>query len=152
MTGDKEGAAWPLPKFYFSVDISGVGTDLPFQEVAGLDTETQIPEYRESNSKLFSSIKVPTIAKIGYITLKKGIFVKDNGFSGWCAKIKINTINRDTITIRLLDERGKPTMVWKRANAWPNKITGVDLKSNGNEVVLEMLELAHEALTIENGH
>jgi len=42
-------------------------------------------------------------------------------------------------------------MVWTLANAWPTKVTGVDLKSDGNQVTIESIELEHEGLTIENG-
>lgn len=150
MAGEKEGAVWPLPKFYFSVDITDVGDNLPFQEVSGLDTETQVIEYRAGNSKVFSTIKMPGIAKFGNVTLKKGVFVKDNKFFDWYSKIQMNTIKRESVTIKLLDESGKPTMTWKLANAWPTKITGTDLKSDGNEVAVETLEIAHEGLTIVN--
>ena len=44
-TGAEQDQYWPLPKFYFSVDI-GEYTDLPFQEVSGLDIETEAIEYR----------------------------------------------------------------------------------------------------------
>ena len=37
-TGGEQDQFWPLPKFYFSVDI-GDQTDLPFQEVSGLDID-----------------------------------------------------------------------------------------------------------------
>lgn len=150
MAGEKEDAVWPLPKFYFSVDIGDMGTNLPFQEVSGLEIETQMIEYRAGNSKAFSTIKMPGIEETGNVTLKKGVFVKDNKFFDWYAKIKMNTIKRESVTIKLLDEAGKPTMVWKLANAWPTKITGTDLKSDGNEVAVETLEIAHEGLTVGN--
>ncbi len=63
----------------------------------------------------------------------------------------MNTVKRETVTIQLLDETGSPTMTWTLANAWPTKITGTDMKSDGNEVAVEMLELAHEGFTIRNG-
>lgn len=151
MAGDKQDANWPLPKFYFEVDITDVGTKLPFQEVSGLDTETQIIEYRAGNSPTFSTIKMPGIAKVGNVTLKKGIFAKDNKFFDWQKNIKMNTIKRATVTIKLLDESGAPTMTWTLANAWPTKITGTDLKADGNEVAVESIEIAHEGLTIANG-
>ncbi len=149
MAGEAQDSVWPLPKFYFSVDI-GDQTDLPFQEVSGLDTETQAIEYRAGNNKVFSTIKMPGIAKFSNVTLKKGIFVKDNKFWDWYAKIKLNTIERVTVTIKLLDQEGAPTMVWTLANAWPTKITGTDMKSDGNEVAVETIEIAHEGLTIAN--
>ena len=148
--GSAQGNTWPLPKFYFSVDIDGVGTNLPFQEVSGLDAEAQVIEYRAGNSKSFSTIKMPGIVKSGNVTLKKGVFVKDNKFWDWFNQIKMNTIKRVPVTISLLDEAGKPTMVWTLANAWPAKITGTDMKSDGNEVAVESIEIAHEGLTIAN--
>lgn len=147
--GSKQSATWPLPKFYFKVDI-GDQKDVPFQEISGLDTETQSIEYRAGNSKEFSTVKMPGIKKTGNVTLKKGVFVKDNKFWDWYNQIKLNTIKRVTVTIQLCDESGSPTMVWTLANAWPTKITGTDLKSDGNEVAVETLEVAHEGLTIAN--
>jgi phage tail-like protein len=41
-------------------------------------------------------------------------------------------------------------MVWTLNNAWPAKITGTDLKAQGNEVAVETIEIAHEGLTIAN--
>ena len=48
-TGAEQDQFWPLPKFYFSVDIGDM-TDLPFQEVSGLEVETEMIEYRHGNS------------------------------------------------------------------------------------------------------
>ena len=62
----------------------------------------------------------------------------------------MNTIKRKPVTISLLDEAGSPTMVWTLANAWPTKITGTDLKSQGNEVAVETIVISHEGLTIAN--
>jgi len=146
MAGDANDKVWPLPKFYFSVSIDG--KVMPFQEVYGLDTETQIIEYRAGNSKQFSTIKMPGIRKTGNVTLKKGVFAKDNALYDWYKDIKMNLIKRAAVTISLLDESGAPTMVWTLVNAWPTKITGTDLKADGNEVAVETLELAYEGLVI----
>ncbi|MCB1124919.1 MAG: phage tail protein, partial [Verrucomicrobiae bacterium] len=43
----------------------------------------------------------------------------------------------------------QPVMVWKARNAFPVKIEGPGLKSTGNEVAIESLEIAHEGLSIE---
>ncbi len=148
MAGEKQDNVWPLPKFYFQVKLGD--KEVPFQEVSGLDIEAQIIEYRHGNSKEFSTIKMPGIKKTGNVTLKKGVFVKDNGFWDWFNKIKMKAIERQTVVISLLDEAGKPSMVWTLNNAWPTKITGTDMKSDGNEVAVETIEIAHEGLTIAN--
>ncbi len=149
--GSKQGSTWPLPKFYFSVKLGSQDNMVSFQEVSGLDTETQPIEYRHGNNKEFSTIKLPGIVKTGNVTLKKGIFVNDNNFWKWYDAIKMNTIKRETVVIQLLDESAKPTMTGTLSNAWPTKITGTDMKSDANEVAVETLELAHEGLTIANG-
>jgi phage tail-like protein len=151
MAGEVQDNNWPLPKFYFSVDIGTSQQNLAFQEVSGLETEIQVIEYRAGNSPQFSTVKMPGIGKVGNVTLKKGVFVKDNKFWDWFDKIKMNTIERQAVVIKLLDEKGDATMVWELKNAFPVKITSTDLKSDGNEVAVETLELAHEGLTIKNG-
>ncbi|MDR0683117.1 MAG: phage tail protein [Dysgonamonadaceae bacterium] len=149
--GSAQGTTWPLPKFYFSVKVDTDLAGATFQEVTGLEMEAQVIEYRHGNSPDFSTIKMPGIKKYGDVTLKKGVFAKDNKFFAWFNKIKLNTIQRQSVTISLLDESGNPTMVWTLKNAWPSKITAPDLKSDGNEVAVETLVITHEGLTIANG-
>ncbi len=136
-----------MPKFFFQVKWGD--QEMSFQEVSGLDVEAQPIEYRHGDSKEFSTISMPGLTKSGNVTMKKGIFKSDNKFWDWFKEIKMNTIKRLPVTISLLDEGAAPTMVWTLANAWPTKITGTDLKSDGNEVAVESIEIAHEGLKIE---
>ncbi|MCD8167311.1 MAG: phage tail protein [Bacteroides sp.] len=138
---------WPLPKFYFKVTFSDLG-EIACQEVSGLDVEAQVIEYRHGNSKEFSTIKMPGIKKYSNITLKKGVFKDDKKFWQWFNKIQMNTFERETVTISLLDESNTPAMSWSIKNAWPTKVTGTDFKSDGNEVAVETLEIAHEGITL----
>jgi phage tail-like protein len=147
MAGEVQDAIWPLPKFYFTVTLGDDDT-VSFQEVDGLDSETQVIEYRHGNSKVFYPIKMPGLGKVGNVTMRKGIFVNDNKFWTWYNEIKLNTIARRTVTISLLDEEGNPRMTWTLNNAWPTKITGTDLKSEGNEVAVESVEIAYETLVV----
>ncbi len=149
MAGEQQDNVWPLPAFYFKVEIEDIG-EIAFKEVSNLDLEAQPIEYRHGNSPQFSSIKMPGLKKSSNVSLKKGVFKSDNKFFDWFNEIKLNTIKRRAVTISLLDEAGAPTMVWKLVNAWPTKITGVSLKSDGNEAAMEQIDLAHEGLTIEN--
>ena len=139
---------WPLPKFHFQVKWDSAV--MSFQEVSGLGVESTPIEYRHGDSPAFSVIKMPGIKKYGNVTMKKGVFKSDNKFWDWFNEIKMNTIKRKPVIISLLDEAGKPTMVWTLANAFPTKITGTDLKAEGNEVAVESIEIAHEGLTIAN--
>ena len=140
---------WPLPKFHFQVKWDSAV--MSFAEVSGLDVEVQPIEYRHGDSPVFSAIKMPGLKRYGNVTMKRGVFItSDNRFWEGFDQIKMNTIKRVPVTISLLDEEGKPTMVWTLTNAWPTKVTGTDLKSEGGEVAIESLEIAHEGLTIAN--
>jgi phage tail-like protein len=139
---------WPLPKFHFEVKWDS--NVMSFQEVSGLDIQSEEIKYRSGDSKQFSVIKMPGMKKFGNVTMKKGVFKGDNKFWDWLNQIKLNTIKRVPVTISLLDESSAPTMVWTLTNAWPTKISSTDLKSEGNEVAIESIEIVHEGLTIAN--
>ena len=147
--GSKQSTTvWPLPKFYFQVKWDS--QVMSFQEISGLDVQSEEIKYRHGDSPEFSVIKMPGMKKVGNVTMKKGTFKSDNKFWDWFNQIKMNTIKRLPVTISLLDETGAPTMVWTLTNAWPTKITGTDLKAEGNEVAIETIEIVHEGLTIAN--
>lgn len=142
-------ADYPLPAFHFQVDWGG--TNLGFAEVGGLTIEIQAIEYRDGLSPIYSPQKMPGIPKLSNITLKRGIVPKDNEFFDWLNTTQLNKVERRDITISLLNESHEPVMSWKVTNAFPVKVEGPALKSTGNDVAIETIELAHEGLTIENG-
>ena len=147
--GSKQSTSeWPIPKFRFEVKWDS--NVMSFQEVSGLDIEAQPIEYRRGDSPSFSVMKMPGLKKYSDVTMKKGVLKSDNKFWDWFNQIKMNTVKRIPVTISLLDEEGKPTMVWTLANAWPTKISGTDLKSTGNEVAVETIVIAHEGIQIAN--
>ena len=137
---------WPTSKFRF--EVKWHDELMHFQEVSGLDVESQPIEYRHGDSPQSSVITMPGIKKYSEVIMKMGMFKSDNKFWDWFNGIKMNTVEREAVTITLLDENGAPTMVWTLARAWPTKITGTDLTSTGNEVTVEIIVIAHEGLTI----
>ncbi len=139
---------YPLVKFSFQVDWGG--TNIGFQEVSGLDVETEVIEYRQGASPDFTKIKMPGMIKFSNITLKRGSFKGDNDYFNWLNSIQLNTVERRTITISLLDDTGAPAITWKVNKAFPIKVMSTDLKAEGNEVAVESIEIAHEGLVIEN--
>ena len=139
---------YPLLKLSFEADWGG--TQIGFTEISGLNLETAIVEYRHGASPDFNKIKMPGLKANGNITMKKGTFKTDNDAYNWFKTIQLNTVERRTITISLLDETGAPAVTWKVKNAFIAKLMSTDLKADGNEVAIETLEIAHEGLTIEH--
>lgn len=144
----QHASVWPMPKFHFQVMWGD--QEMSFQEVTGLDAQSEEIKYRVGNSKVYSVVKMPGLIKYSNVTMKKGIFKDDNKFYDWFSQVKQNTIKRTDITISLLDETDTPTMVWTLKNAWPTKISGYELKAEGNEVAVESIEIVHEGMTIAN--
>ena len=123
-------------------------TDMSCSEVSGLEMEYDIIEYRAGDSPVFTKQKMPGLRKAGEVTLKKGIFKDDKAMWDWINKVKLNTIQRETVTINLLDESGSPVKTWEVVNAWPKKITVEGFKADGNTAAIETLVLAHEGVNI----
>lgn len=137
-----------LPKFHFQVQWGG--ERIGFTEVTGLDIQVEAIEYREGSSPEYAKIKIPGMHKFSNITLKRGAIQGDSDFFKWMNTISITVAERRDIIISLLNETHAPVMTWKAKNAFPVKVQASDLKSDGNEVAIETLELAHEGLNILN--
>ena len=138
----------PLPKFHFQVQWGGAR--IGFTEVTGLDKQVEAIEYREGSSPEYSKVKMPGMHKFSNITLKRGTMAGDSDFYNWIKEISLTTVKRRDIVISLLNEGRAPVMTWTAKQAFPVKIQASDLKSDGNEVAIETLELAHEGLTFQS--
>jgi phage tail-like protein len=150
-SNDQPDVAWPGSHFIFMVDFGTALTGVLFQQMSGLESETTTPEYRTPDTPQFTFVKTPSIAGAGIVTLKRGIFVNNNTFWNWVDQIKMNTASKTTIVVKLLNDAKVVTMQWTLNNARPIKIKGADMKSDGGEIAVEFIEIAHEQLVISNG-
>ena len=140
---------YPIPKFHFQADWGGVR--IGFTEVSGLDAETEVIEYRDGASPEYSKTKIPGMQKFPNLVMKRAVFASDNDYFSWWNTVALNTVERRSVTISLLNEKHEPVVVWRVKNAWPAKLSSTDLKADGNEIAIETIELAHDGLVIENG-
>ena len=141
-TQSQDTKMWPLPSFHFKVTLGSVG------EMSGLETEFEEITYRAGDSNDFTKLKMPGLKKVSDITLKKGIFVSDSQLWKWIGNVNMNIIQRENVTISLLDESHSAVKTWSLTNAWPKKITVEGFKADGNSVAMETLILAHEGIQI----
>jgi phage tail-like protein len=138
---------YPLPRFHFQIDWGGA--KISFAEVTGLVMEREKIEYRHSDSKDFSKIAMPGLAKTTNIVLKRGKFEKDFDYNSWMDEVANERVNnRRDVTIRLLNEKHEPVAAWTASRCFPVKVTAPDLKSDANEAAVESLEIAHEGLKL----
>lgn len=137
--------AWPLPNSYFKISFTNVG-EMYCTEVSGLEMKYDTIGYSVENSPVYT--KMPGLRKAGNVTFKKCIFKDDKEIWDWINKAKLNTIQRKSVTVSLLDESGSPVKTWEIVNAWPKKIIVEDFKSDGNTAAVETMILAHEGVNV----
>lgn len=138
---------YPLPRFQYQVDWGGAR--LNFTEVTGMDKQVEVIEYRHSDSKDFSKIKMPGMHKYSNLTMKRGKFEGDFGFNEFMDEIATERAEaRRDVVIRLMNEKSEPVAVWKASRCFAVKVTAPDLKSDANEVAIETVEVAHEGLSV----
>ncbi|MDL2307545.1 phage tail protein [Desulfovibrio sp. OttesenSCG-928-C06] len=141
-----QSAPSPSVPFRYSVTIDNTG--IGFSEASGLTLEHEVFKDRDGKNAQWGEIKMPGRPKVSDVTLKKGLCTSDNRFYEWIMKCR-NTLECKDISVNLLDEEGKPRMIWKLLKAWPAKIEEHPSKGDSNEVVIESITLAYEEIRME---
>jgi phage tail-like protein len=138
----------PYAGFNFEVDL-GDGHVAGFSEVSGLSIELQTIAYREGSDKRNVVRKLPGLAKVSDVTLKRGV-VGSLDLYGWLRDGINGQAQKRTVVIRLLTEdRSAVAVTWKLIGAYPVKLTHGPLTAAANEVAVEELVLAADALELE---
>ena len=135
----------PFGSFNFLVESNGV-LQAGFSECTGLTSESEAIEYRNGDED-FTPRKLPGIKKFGNVTLKRGIALGQD-FLDWRKTVTDGNIERQEVSIIILDESRNEQVRYNLAAAWPCKWMGSDLKANANEVAVETLEICHEGVSL----
>ena len=134
----------PYKNFNFLVEIDGI-TQAGFSECSGLRLEIDVIEYREGGEPSSVVRKLPGRAKVGDITLKRGV-TGSNQLQAWIESTAQGIVNRKNGVIILLDDERKPVVRWKFFNAFPRKWEGPVFDAKGTDVAIETLTLCCERL------
>ena len=135
----------PFASFNFLLEIDGI-VKAGFSEVTGLNSESNVIEYREGNEGI-TPRKLSGLNKFGNVTLKRGVS-HDVDMFNWHKDVMDGDIRRVTsMSIVLRDEKQTEAVRWNLLNAWPVKWMGPDLKANASEIAIEALEITHEGIT-----
>ena len=119
-----------------------------FSEASVLEAEVEVVEYREGTDTTTSSRKLPGRVKYGNLVLKRGVTQSTQLFD-WFKGVVNGMVERKNMSIILLSNSREEVARWTFLNAWPCKYKGPDLDAAGNEVAIEMLEIAHEGMGME---
>lgn len=138
----------PLRNFRFRVDIDNIAV-AGFSEVMIAESTTDVVEYREGPDETHM-LKLSGLNKFGNITLKRGVTYDNTALIlyQWHADVvagKVRDVRR-TVTIHVMDEAGKEKARFVVDQAWPIKYDPSDLSGKGNEVFIELFELANEGI------
>lgn len=143
----------PYVQFNFLVDLGDGQTDGPeagFAEVSGLSMEIDVIEYRNGNSRENQVMKLPGLAKVANVTLKRGV-MGSLALWRWIDQVR----NGDaaalrTVTVQLQNEdRSAIVQTWRLLRARIVKHTSGPFNAKGNDVAMEEVVIAFERLELE---
>lgn len=132
----------PLRNFRFSVEIDGISV-AGFSDVNLDATTTEAIEYREGHDPRIR--KLPGQTKFGNVTLKRGV-VDSLDLYIWHQQIVQGQTVRRNVSIVVLDDDGSDRARFVVRDAWPVRYQVGELLASGNDVLVEVLELANEGV------
>src|SRR5262249_12178909 len=103
----------PYKVFRFRVEIDGL-TAAAFSEVSGLESETDVIEYRTGTEPNLHR-KLPGLTKYPNIVLKRGI-TQDDELWKWRQRVIEGNVDRRNGTIVLQDDSGQDQVRWNFRN------------------------------------
>src|SRR3954453_19460931 len=138
----------PLRNFRYRLEIDSI-TQAGFSEVAIAETTIEAVDYREGTDPPHAR-KLSGLTKYGNITLKWGLTSGGAALDlyKWHSDISAGQIKdkRKKVVIVIQDEAGVDAARFVVSEAWPIKYDPSDLSGKGNEVLIELLELANEGI------
>ena len=138
----------PLRNFRFRLEIDGI-TQAGFSEVMIAETTIDVVDYRLGTDPPHVS-KLSGLTKYGNITLKWGVTIGGTSLDlfKWHSDVSAGQIKdkRKKVVIVVQDVDGTDSARFVITDAWPVKYDPSDLNAKGNEVFIELLELANEGI------
>ena len=133
--------------YHFLLEIQGVINDNKiivggFKSVAGMDSETEIVEFKQGNDMVVR--KKPGRTTYANIVLERGYTATDDLWQ-WRKNIEDGKIDRRAGSVIILDQDGTTEVArYNFYEAWPCKWNVPDLDSDSSSMAIEKIELAVE--------
>ena len=138
----------PRPASFFRLKLGGHESVGVFQQVSGLDSETEVVEHKAVDEQGRPQVrKVAGQTKWSNISLKRGV---DENLDLWKWRDTVIKQGADAArvdgTIELLDIGGGPIATYQFKQGWPIKYSGATMDATTNNVALEEVQIAHEGV------
>ena len=135
----------PLRNFRFRLEIDGIQV-AGFTEVTIGPTTTEAIDYREGTDPPHVR-KLSGLTRFTNVSLKRGVTDSLELFQ-WHRQIVLGQLraNRRNVAIVVASEGGDDKARFVVSDAWPVKYEPSHLDAKGNEVFIELLELANEGI------
>jgi phage tail-like protein len=146
-----EGQEDPLLGLNFFLELEGKLTGY-FMEANGIGSEHEVVEHKVVDKQGHEIVrKIPGRLKWTDVTLKRGI-TSDLDIWKWRDEVLKGDMKtaRMNCSITMMDRNYSPVATWHLTNAWPSKVTGPAMKSDGNDIGVEELVLVHEGMYRES--
>ena len=133
--------------YHFLLEIQGVISDTKtiiggFKSVSGMDSETEVIEFKQGNDKVVR--KKPGRTTYANITLERGYTATDDLWQ-WRKNIEDGLIDRRSGSIVILDQDGETEVArYNFYEAWPCKWYVPDMDSDQSGMAIEKIEIAVE--------
>ena len=145
----------PLTAFRFLVECNNIASAF-FTECSGLKSEVDVFDYQEGGLNDYIH-RLPGRRKWTNIVLQRGITSSLDMWNWYDSIVAgdpqqgIVNIQRQNISIILTAPDGESITRWDITGAYPVSWEGPSMKTDGNTVTIEKLEIAHNGFTIING-
>ena len=133
--------------FHFLLEIQGIIIDNKiivggFKSVSGMDSETEIVEFKQGNDMVVR--KKPGRTTYANIVLERGYTATDDLWQ-WRKNIEDGKIDRRAGSVIILDQDGTTEVArYNFFEAWPCKWNVPDMDSDSSSMAIEKIELAVE--------
>lgn len=136
--------AYPLVAYNYRVIVGSIA--MRFTKVEGLVWERSAVTYRDGLSFLDGErIGTYYIDTYTTLTLSQGLVAADASLHDW-----LREGDARLLQVQLCQADGQAKIAWQANRAIPVKLAGANLDAQGNEVVVERLELRAKGLSIKH--
>lgn len=147
---------FPIPKYYFEVQLMDIGNKVSFKEVKGLSQEFEMVEYREGNFNQVYTKKRIGMVKSAAVTFTKGVFTSDKKVTDVINKQYWNELlfgstdtKEKTCIINLKNEKGVSKVTWTLKDCVPIKLDFGDLSSDSSEIMIEEIQVNYGLMEVK---